>query len=412
MNELDALPLTTPSAAVVLYGLLILSVIASAWMLRKRRQALAILAVLAVVCGALAYLIIGVIINPWPGEIESVNYALFAAVVFTVGAACVRWWAVVPALICILACVGITNVQFQMYPTAGDLTAPPASVSMSYEEFSHLKKAPVQDDQPAGALVTLPAHGAVSDFPARDAIAYVPPGYFMHPRTKLPVIVLMAGNPGQPDQWFNSGDADRAAADFAAQHHGLAPIVISVDATATFTGNPVCADGPNYKVMTYLTQDVPKLIKDSFRVNPDTQTWTIGGLSYGGTCSLQVITNHPEVYGHFLDFSGQIEPTLGNRADTVREIFGGNEAAFVATNPADLLKAHAHDGRYAHINGKFIAGEDDKEAVAALTTMNELTQAAGMDTTYESVPGGHTYQVWRAALAMTFDWAAQQGGVK
>jgi signal transduction histidine kinase len=79
-------------------------------------------------------------------------------------------------------------------------------------------------------------------------------------------------------------------------------------------------------------------------VNPNTATWAIGGVSNGGTCSLQMAVTAPDVYRTFLDISGEAEPTLGGHADTVAATFGGDEAAFAAVNPLDVLAARSFPG--------------------------------------------------------------------
>jgi len=72
-------------------------------------------------------------------------------------------------------------------------------------------------------------------------------------------------------------------------------------------------------------------------VDPDPPHWVIGGFSYGGTCAIQMATNHPSGYPNFVDISGQLEPTLGSRQRTANSLFGGDPARFTAINPIDLL---------------------------------------------------------------------------
>ena len=128
--------------------------------------------------------------------------------------------------------------------------------------------------------------------------------------------------------------------------------------------------------MTYLTTDVPQGIKHFFRVDQDQKHWTIGGLSYGGTCSLQIITKHPESFGQAVDFSGEAEPTIGNHAATVAKFFGGDEAAYQAINPAHLLKTTTYPDHQV----VFIAGNQDKASVKALSQLTAAAREAGMAT--------------------------------
>lgn len=375
----------------------------------------------AIAAGFAAFLVLEVFWRPFPDRVPPVIYAAGSAAVFVTlcaflqpAAKAVRVALILLIVPSLAAAAGVANVIYQQFPTVDSLNPTPVTVGMTQEEFSAASSAPRIGDRDVGALVTVPMKGTDSGFNARDAVAYVPPAYWTRPDVQLPVLVLMVGNPGKPEQWFSAGGAARTADRYQAAHGGLAPIIVSVDPTGSFTGNPGCVDGPRLNIDTYLSTDVPALIRENFRVNPDQSAWTIGGLSYGGTCSLQIVANHPGSYGAFLDFSGQAEPSLGSREQTVRELFGGDEAAFRAVNPADLL-AGAADGTnprdYSRVEGRFIAGEKDDEAVGALRHLNELAGKAGMKTTMTTVPGGHSYEVWRTALEETIGWVAQRGGL-
>ena len=111
--------------------------------------------------------------------------------------------------------------------------------------------------------------------------------------------------------------------------------------------------------MSYLAKDLPSIVQSKFRVNEDTSKWTIGGLSYGGTCALQVAANHPETYGNFLDFSGEPEVSLGSRDATVATIFGGRVKAFWDQDPQTLLREAQknQDPKYRRIHGIFAVGK-------------------------------------------------------
>ena len=57
----------------------------------------------------------------------------------------------------------------------------------------------------------------------------MPPIAFSPEKVNLPVIVLLAGAPGGPNDWLNGGGAGQTLNAFAAEHHGIAPIVAMVD---------------------------------------------------------------------------------------------------------------------------------------------------------------------------------------
>ncbi|AZA11373.1 alpha/beta hydrolase [Corynebacterium gerontici] len=376
----------------------------------KRLKATATVVVTSAALVMLSKYLIEHVWRPFPEAIPWQIYACFGGAIIVL---CLAWlhprtpWMVLFVVMSLIGALGSTNLVYQMYPNLAAFEKDKYSKAMSVEEF---KQAEHDGGLPTtkGVKLTL-SLPASSKFTPRDAQVYLPPAYWQG--EKLPVIVLMAGNPGSPSDWFNSALADRTADDYQKRHGGVAPIIVSVDATGSYAANPVCADSGDKKVTTYIAQDVPKELKKVLKVDDNPQHWTIGGLSYGGTCSLQVVTNFPEAYGSFLDFSGQKEPTTGKHDETVRKFFNGSEEQFKAHNPADLLQKHQGDGTYRAIAGKFVAGEKDEDSQHALSHLNELALKAGMDAEYFTVAGGHDFSTWRHALEQTFDWAAQRGGL-
>ncbi|WPF67029.1 MULTISPECIES: alpha/beta hydrolase [unclassified Corynebacterium] len=395
MNWLWSLSLTGVVAQAVILASWVLGVALAAWGKYRLRAAGA-----SIVLVVAAWWVLEIWWRPFPDRVDWRVYLAGVGIIFSL--MCLmqrRKVVIISVVLTTFATLGTLNLVFQEYPTVRSFDPKPVAVSMSYAQFQHTQRPPRLDGREVGALVTVDIPG--SGFRPRPAVAYVPPVYWSG--EILPVMVLMAGNPGSPDQWFHNGEAAQTADEYQATHGGAGPIVVSVDATGSFTGNPLCVDGPEQQVMTYLSRDVPEGIHRLFRVVEDRARWVIGGLSYGGTCALQVVTSHPESYGTFLDFSGQAEPTVGDHGQTVARFFGGSEEAFAAHNPADLLATRS----YPNTRGRFVAGERDKDSVAALTHLNELARAAGMETSMDTVPGGHSFEVWRVALAETFEWAVQ-----
>ena len=404
MHALQSVSLVSTPAAAVIYAVVIVTALVALWRPTRRTAwaAIGALAVLAIVAFGLS-----VWPKPFPDSVPWTIYASGAAAAFVLFSAMVqRGRRILLALLAVVAVAAAylsTNLIYQQYPTIGSIRPAPVAAPMSLEQFQATTAAPTLDGREVGALVTMPAE------PLRDAVVYIPPAYW-HGAT-LPVLVLLSGSPGKPIDWFITGQAAEALDDFQTGHDGVAPIVVSADPIGAETNNPACVDGPDYQIQTYLSQDIPQKIRQNFRVNPDQHTWTIGGLSYGGTCSLQIVTNSPQSYGSFLDFSGEPEPTLGNHQQTVDKLFDGDEEAFQAVNPETLLRDAAGTPKYRGIAGRFVSGERDTIATAALPHLNDLAHAAGMDTTYETRPGAHSYAVWRVALRENLDFVAQRGGI-
>jgi S-formylglutathione hydrolase FrmB len=379
---------------------------------------------------ALMAMLIDQVWRPFPDAVPLPVLLLVGAVLAAVGLAALgmrpRRWpgravAVVAVLLVALGSLEGMNVVYREYPTLRTALGLPAVDEIPFTQvplreqviaarsglpLSAIWRPPA--GMPAAGVVTeVPIPATVSGFAARPAWLYLPPAYLARPRAQLPVLVLMSGQPGSPDDWLNGGRlADRMDA-FAAAHDGLAPVVVMPDHLGDPLANPLCMDSRLGNVATYLSVDVPTWIRETLQVDPEPSGWAIGGFSNGGTCSLQMAVNEPDVYPTFVDISGEDEPTLGDRAATVQAAFGGDEAAFAAVNPLDVMAKK----RFPDTAGYFVAGQQDTEYLPEAQRAFAAAQAAGMDVQLHLLPGGHTFEVWGPGLEDALPWLATRLGM-
>ena len=262
---------------------------------------------------------------------------------------------------------------------------------------------------PAGTMTSAQIPGTVSGFVSRAGYIYLPPAYQAASRPGLPVLVLVAGQPGSPADWISAGGVKTAMDDFAASHDGLAPLVVIPDVNGSATANTMCMDSRIARTDTYLSVDVPAWIRATLRVDPDPARWAIGGFSFGGTCALQMASLHPEIYPSAIDFSGEAEPALGaDRTATIDRAFGGDTTAFNAVVPLNVLAAR--DNMHSRIY--LAAGAQDLTFTAYQSRVADAAARAGMGVTTNLVPGvGHSWEVPRRSLGPALDWLAPTLGL-
>jgi S-formylglutathione hydrolase FrmB len=389
----------------------------------------------AVLLGAAAVTaVLAVLVNqvwrPFPDLVPLRVLLLVGAVLAAVGLAVVgmrarRWpgraGAVVAVLLVLVGSAEGMNVVFREYPTLRTALGLPAVDEIPFTQIALREQVigarsglplsafwhPPAEMPATGVVteVTIPA--TVSGFPARQAWLYLPPAYLARPRAQLPVLVLLSGQPGSPDDWLGGGQLATRMDAFAAAHDGLAPVVVMPDHLSDPLDNPLCMDSRLGNVATYLSVDVPVWIRETLQIDPEPTGWAIGGFSNGGTCSLQMAVNKPEVYPTFVDISGEDEPTLGDHAATVQAAFGGNEAAFAAVNPLDVMART----RFPATAGYFVAGQQDTEYLPEAQRAFAAAQAAGMDVQLHLRPGGHTFDVWGPGLEDALPWLASRLGM-
>jgi S-formylglutathione hydrolase FrmB len=276
------------------------------------------------------------------------------------------------------------------------LTAPDKPLAQSWRAPSNMPT--------TGPVTRVDIIGVRSHFHARPASVYLPPAYLASPRPLLPVLVLIAGQPGGPDDWLIAGTLAKIMNSFAATHAGLAPIVVVPDATGSTLGNPLCLDSRLGNAESYLAQDVPDWVKTNLQVDPNPRHWAIAGFSYGGTCALQLAVRKPQLYPTFLDISGQQEPTLGNRPQTVRATYGGNDAQFDAVDPLNILATT----RFPATAGIIAVGAGDREYGPQAQRVTDAARNAGISIQLLHLQGGHSWAIATEALRTALPWIASR----
>jgi S-formylglutathione hydrolase FrmB len=382
-------------------------------------------------------ILVGLFVNKWwkpfPDDLPTDVLAWIGVGILGVALAVARFatmgWkgrtaAVAGALALILLAANQVNRHFQQYPTLRAALGPWLSESTDFNKASDKGKNNGLFVAPPGKMLAdvwtapagLPAKGTISEvtipatvshFSARSGWVYLPPAYQATPRPQLPLLVLYAGQPGSPRDWIDAGGLQDVMDSYATAHHGLAPVVLLPDSTGSAFGNPMCLDSKLGNSYTYLTTDVQNWVTKNLQVAPPTSGWSVGGYSYGGTCSLQMAVGDPSVYRTFLDMSGQQEPTLGSRSDTVNQAFGGDAAAFAKVNPIDVMATK----KFPEVGGVIVAGESDGEYTPGQKVVFAACQKAGMNVSLVVLPGGHSWQVWRAGLTKELPWIAERNGL-
>ena len=261
-----------------------------------------------------------------------------------------------------------------------------------------LAQAKAQVDASKGALAETQIPGTKSGFKARNALVYLPPGY-SDDDSPAPLLVLLAGQPGNPQDWVSGGGLVETMEGYADRHRGKMPVVVVADQLGSPVANPLCSDALLGNAATYLQQDVVEWAKANLNVSDDPARWAIGGVSNGATCALQVVTRRPDLFHTFLSFSGEPEPSLSDRNRTINEGFG-DLANFQQNNPKDLMAKNS----YPQIAGIFTAGDDDEKYGPPTAQLAQAARNAGMNVELRNYPGGHSWALWNHALSDQIDW--------
>jgi enterochelin esterase-like enzyme len=307
-----------------------------------------------------------------------------------------RWWRKVIAVLAIpvfsvTAMLGI-NAAYGIDTTIGallgisttgtiDLEEPDPATAVDPTEPLYLTWTPPTDLPAKGSIGTPdPAvPNANSGFQARPAQLYLPPAALVQDAPRLPLVIMMMGQPGDPDATFIGAVLD----EYAAKHDGLAPIALVVDQLSDPTQDPLCLDTDLGKVETYLMQDVVPWAKANLNVLQGRQFTTVAGYSNGGQCAAYFGAKYFDVFGNILAISPVEYQGAQQSDDVLSTIFRGDQAAYDAVKPANIMASHAP---YPDTTAIFTAGENDSGFAPGAKRLADAAQRAGMATTIYLVP--------------------------
>ncbi|GAA1354175.1 alpha/beta hydrolase [Falsarthrobacter nasiphocae] len=371
--------------------------------------------------------------GPFPAEVFLAAWWAVAAVLLALVALVLgRWWRrilspVAAALVVLAAAVQI-NAYYGLYLTGGDITGAGSAAVRPLPEAATRMHARVKEKQKShgeapvartwkepeglptkGLIYSVDIPGKASGFVARTGYVYLPPAYRAKNRPELPVLILLTGQPGNPNQWLGPGNIAKIMDSYASAHKGLAPVVVMPDVTGPDDTENMCMDTRIAKAGTYLSKDIPEWTRSTLAVDANPQRWAIAGFSFGGTCALQMATAHPQQFPSAIVMSGEKEPGIyADRNKTIAEAFGGDAAAFDAQTPLTLLRKN----RYPNSAVYFAAGAADATYTGYMNATASAAKAAGMKVEMHSVPGvGHAWKVPNAVLPKALEWLSERLGL-
>jgi enterochelin esterase-like enzyme len=341
--------------------------------------------------------------------------SIAALLVLAAGWRTARWWrrgmAVVAAALAALVCANGINQFVGYYPTieaaVNDWSNAPLPGQVSIAGLRH--EANATKVPSAGKLVALNIPATYSHFAHRQELVYLPPIWFLRgARRPLPVVELIGGERGGPGDWVRLGNAVQVSDQYAQQHHGYAPILVFVDATRKFDNDTECVNGPRGNSADHLDQDIPAYVEKTFGASRDPRQWAVAGFSMGGTCALDLVVEHPNVFNHFIDISGDLAPYTSTPAATLHDLYGGNVALEKANDPRLVMQAH---GRYTGISGLFLTSTEEHRHQREAKELSQAAAKVGIWSRVDISPGTHVWQFAAPAFASAYPWLAGQLGL-
>lgn len=324
-----------------------------------------------------------------------------------------RWWrsalAGMSVVVFLVTATFQINAAYGLNPTLASLleidTAKPLAVAprsewnmsdtseVLYKHWVAPAGMPSQGEQGKPAEPIPATH---SNFPARRSGLYLPPAALVKNPPLLPFVIMMMGQPGSPDPTQIASVADT----MAASHHGLAPVILVVDQLGDPTKDPLCLNTSRGQVETYVMKDVVPWARANLPIQQDRRFWTFMGYSNGGVCAAYFGTKYPQVFGSYVSVSGEEYQGSEKPAYTLASVFNGNQAAYNAVKPRNIMTAHRH---YPDTLAVYTVGGGDPRYLAAAKRSIATARSVGIKTTLRVLPGvGHVGNAVVGGLSEAF----------
>ncbi|HEY3001415.1 MAG TPA: alpha/beta hydrolase-fold protein, partial [Kribbellaceae bacterium] len=253
-----------------------------------------------------------------------------------------------------------------------------------------------------GVMASVTIAGARTGYrlPAR---IYFPAAYFDPEQSDriFPVVMFFNGFLGSVDTFQRKLGADRVLDELIASGKMQATVAVVPEKNPHRPKDSECIDAVGGdRSDTYLSQDVPEVIKQELRVSQHRSGWAAMGYSTGGFCATNLALRHPDVFAAALNLSGNYRPYIDS---TTGDLFRGDRAAHRANTPVHTITQPRTCPLSFYLfvsRGDPVASREQREFVPRVKAPDAVTIVF-------LERGGHNFGVWRRALPNAFTWVGR-----
>jgi enterochelin esterase-like enzyme len=204
---------------------------------------------------------------------------------------------------------------------------------------------------------------------------YTPPNYEKL-SGRMPVLYLLHGGEGDDTVWSEFGRANLILDNLIAEKKAPPMVVVMPDGYAYGWDSGVAADKQQTDFLKDFKEGLIPFVQANYRVSSNREQRALAGLSRGGAQTLNIGPKHLDLFSRLVVFSA----AGATNAET---------SDFTTKNAAAL-------------NSKlklFWIGMGTEDAsFANFTKFHEFLKTNGVKHTYRTIPGAHTWIVWRKFL--------------
>lgn len=223
----------------------------------------------------------------------------------------------------------------------------------------------------------------------------LPPGYVENPTQQYPVIFLLHGGHGNPEDWFaKKGAALKTLQKLYTAGKLVPSIVITPDGNdkrgSSAHWDPQYIDGPHGQVSTAVGDELVKVVKDRYRTLPNPDFWAMGGLSSGGWGAMNVGLHNLNNFSILFSHSGYFKDKSGPQNSPI---------AYIKTIP---------DQEQKRLRIYLDSGKLDIEELEEARKFSQVLGKLRIYNMFRQYPGSHTWNYWREHLSDSLTFVGEQ----
>jgi putative tributyrin esterase len=208
-----------------------------------------------------------------------------------------------------------------------------------------------------------------------------------------PVLYLLHGLSDDHTAWLRYTSIERYAA-----ARGLAVVMPAA-------GRSFYADeARGHRYWTYVSEELPRVVGQFFRVSQEPADTFVAGLSMGGYGALKLVLTHPERYAAAACLSGALDLVAFSKRPDRDEVM--DRVFDHQVKPSDdlfELLDSAQDVPPLHVS----CGTEDW-LLPSCERFAEAAQAKDIDVTTDFRPGDHVWSLWDAVIQDVIAWLPVQ----
>ncbi|WP_162872694.1 alpha/beta hydrolase [Austwickia chelonae] len=212
---------------------------------------------------------------------------------------------------------------------------------------------------------------------------------------KYPVAEAFHGFPGTPSGWVSKMDAPKYLDEAVASGKIRETLLVVPAITIPRGVDSECVNGPSGKAQmeTWVSEDVPRFVRDRFRVEQGRDSWAAMGYSVGGYCATLMGMHHSDTFGAVVSLGGYVKPDFATGAPWP----AGSPLAARYDLVARIKEKVPPVAMYVQAGQRSPFWKDIKSFMDSAKDPMSLKSVVLLDT-------GHRWDVWQGEMPKVFAW--------